>query len=428
MAAPFDVADDVIEDDDPDTWARNLEILLVHDGVVPNDRLPDDFQIVPGAWSPFPKPLPFPLSLESTWYLAACLVILLAVHLELDTSWLLGRGYFQWAGRIISGVSITVAIAVLSMVLYDVLGTTVSFFKRWIWGLALNAMTQYWRTWDGNRPWYLPDELFHFVASGAQILYDLGLIISLVILKTLALRFFGWATVYGEGISTALSDEFLIASWAKTATTLAPELYGKSIFKALIWEVLPQLILQIGTASFLYFVVLWGEVKTMEPVIFGARRRDSAYTIFYNLVRAIALHILSNTAYQMSTLCILIFAIIHSQHWPNMYIPLESYWPRGLISGVGTTYFGSIAGAAVLYGAHVLVAFSCWFLTLAAWPFWRPYIAWLTLFVEPHIEAAWPEYRQTMEQDTQLVHRRYYLRALMTLLFGSWSSWPMRHN
>lgn len=416
------------DDDDEDwTWARDLQIILLYNGIIPDDRV-DNFQIPEDTWSLDPKPLPFFLSfflnLESTWYLAVSLALLLAVHLELDTSYLQQAGYWSYAGRILSGVAVPVAFAVLSMAMYDVFGVSLAFLRKHCWVLVRRHVAA--RYQGRHQPWYFPQEILDFAVSSAQVLADGGLIVIVVLLKGVGLALFELLTGYAKDTNTALADEYLARSWQTSVSKLAPEVYGGSIFDVIICEVAPQFILQICIASSLYWISILLQIKSQESLVFGGRRLDPLYSLLSALVSAVALHLMSGTAYQGFHLVFGLLSMTPLQPVLEWTLSFEFTRLFGFRRGIKSTVFpGVIVKASLLYGAHNVVGFACQAMTMVLWPLWRPYLALLTIFVETHIQAGYPEWREIINRNIQRVHQRHYIRAAMTLLFGAISSWPM---
>ncbi|KAK7753491.1 hypothetical protein SLS62_004566 [Diatrype stigma] len=421
-----------LDDDDEDwTWIRDLEIIVVHNGIIPDDRA-DDFEIPAHTWTLDPKPLPFFvnffLNIESTWYLAACLAILLAVHLELDTSYLQQAGYWSYTARMLSGVAVPVAFAVLSMVMYDVFGVGLAFLRKQTWVIIRRHIAA--RYQGRHQPWYFfPFEILEFAASSAEVLADFSAIVLIVLLKAGGLAIFEILTGYSKDTNTALADEYLAASWYTSVVKLAPEVYGGSIFNVIVCEVVPQFLLQICIASSLYWISILLLVKSQESLIFGGRRPEPFYSLLSALASATALHLMSGTAYQSFHLAFGLLSMTSLQPWLEWTLSFEFTRLFGFRRGFRSNVFpGVVVKALLLYVAHNIVAFACQAMTTAFWPLWRPCLAYLTVFVETHIQAAYPEWQQIMSRSIQRVHRRHYIRAAMTLLFGAISSWPMPAN
>ncbi len=419
------------DDDYDDSWARIFQILLQYNGEEPNDRIPNGFVVDRACWSLISKPPPFPINLESTWYLAACLVVILAVHLELDTSWMLENGWWHCLGRIFYGVFMTIAIALLNTVMYDCFGGSIEFTRRRINTFIRDAMNAHWDGWI-NAIWphqFLSSQVYVLAARLFFLYLDWYLTGFLSIFWSLGMGIFGFATERADILRFLFSDDFLARYWSFTVIP-APGSDNSSILAALAWEVLPQVTLLVTTASLLYLLVMFCEVKTQESLIYGEVRKSPFWYVFFVLFRATAIHIMACTAYQLLHLSLGIIKTTYFQgwlDWPlswNYQIQISG---RTLVHGRTFAAIGhSILAALILYIAQLIVAIWCQMLTIISWRFWRPYFAWMTLFLEPSIEAWWPQFKEMVMYDTEQLYFCYYPRALMTLLFGAKSSWPIR--
>lgn len=418
---------------------RDLLIILQHNGEEVDDRILPDEYIGPESYSLHAKDPPLLFNLNGAWYLAACFVALLTVHFEIDTGWLLKRGYLHFACRIISNVAATLTIAVLSTVVYDILGACAEFARRQIFRLIRHFMARQWRKLERTdehglrvRPWYFPQVVSDFVSSATLTYLDFVLLVLLVLIKTFGGRFLGWVTVYAESMRWLFSDDFF-ARTLSTSVISVPGTLEQAGIDFLVWEVLPQILLQtLGAATF-YSIGLLFSVKAEEPVIFGEERRDVLSQCIYFLLRAAAAHTMAGTTYQLVTIAL---AMVETRPEYHMLFNLLPSWSFPIpVRGVLRFLLNQISIAAIcynvmasilLYGFHVLVGLLCRAAIIALWPFWRPYVAWLTYFNNHGLALFWPVLKATAVHDTSITHWIYQQRALMTLLFGVSTSWPTR--
>lgn len=416
---------------------RDLLIILQHNGGEFDDRiLPDEF-IPPEAYSLRPKFPPLLLNLNSAWYLAACFAVLLAVHLELDTAWLLQRGYLHLACRVVSNATATVAIAVVSTVVYDILGACAEFARRQFFRLIGEFMELQWRKLESTnerglrvRPWYFPREVSDFLSSITLTSIDYVVFVLFVVIKTLGGRFLGWVSVYAESMMWLFSDDFF-ARTLSTAVVSVPGMQEPAGPNPLVWEFLPQVLLQTLAAATFYLIGFLFSVKAEESVIFREHHRDVLSLCIYFLLRAAAAHTMTGTTYQLVTIALASVETNPGYHKLLNLLPSWRFPVRGtlrfLLGRISVTAIcRNVLASLLLYLSHVLVGLLCRVAIIALWPFWRPYVAWLTYFNNYGLAMFYPVLKETLVEDTSITHWIYKQRALMTFFFGVGSSWPTR--
>ena len=411
---------------------RDLLIILQHNGEDVDDTIPPGFIIDPDEYSFGRKPPPLILNLDSTWYLAACLAALLAIHLELDTSWMLNHGYLHYICRIISNVTATVAIALVSTIIYDVLGALVEFIRRKLTQQISEQLQQClnFTNEQGLRPWYLPREVLDFISSAILSQYDFLFIISIAALNTCGWRLLGSISHKMETMLWLFSDDFF-ARTLSTSVMSAPGTNEPATLGSLAWEIFPQALLQVIAAAGLCSLSFLFSLKAEEPIIFGANRKEASKLCIFFLLRAAAAHTMTGTTYQLVNTSL---AIIERMTEYSQRLGLQLPWGlhvRGVlriildqISPAGICH--NLLASLLLYGFHVVVGLCCRMATIALWPLWRPFITWLTYFNRHGVSMSWPVYEEIMTEDTSITHWIYKERAIMTLLFGTRSSWPIR--
>ena len=415
---------------------RDLLIILQHNGAEIDDRIPPGFVMNPNHYSFRPSPAPSVMNFASPWHLAACLVALIAIHIEIDSSWLLNHGYLHSGCRIISNVISTITIAFVRTIVYDIFGALAEFIRRKAMQEVGTVLAHMWNQMapmdeQGLSRWFLPDELFFFVSNIFLTLSDFGFFVFLAIIKLI-----GWAHLRflsprnAESLAWLLSDDFfarnLSTSLLTTTRTGEP-----AIFVSIAWEILLQVLLQVLAATGFYLIGFFFFKKAEEPIIFGYNRRDSFNLCMYSLLRATATHTITGTAYQLLTVSL---AIIEEtpllKNSLGVHLPWRPHARGALrmlldqISPAGILY--NIVASVLIYGFHAMLGICLQQATIALSFLCRPFVVWLTLFNHSGVEAGWVIFEAYLMDDTSVVHWLYRERALMTLLFGAKSSWPIR--
>ncbi|RYP34761.1 hypothetical protein DL767_004098 [Monosporascus sp. MG133] len=432
------------EDDDDDfgfwSW-RMAQTVLQYNGALPNEI---NYALHWTTYTFHPKSPPFPLNLESHWYLAGSLGFVIAVHLELDTAWLsqllavrlgvdadwLYRQYGFWyiPLRILDSLMQTLFIALLSTLVYDGFGAAFEVLRRLLAGSIIDSTEDWWARFerpnehgDLVRPWYLPWDLFNLLLNALITSIDWFYIVFLSLLKRI------WPVIY-QTLNYLPSDMFA-RSWSEEVMPI-PVTYDALFSKAFAWEVLPPVIFQIWTASAIFILALFWRVKAEEAVIHRPMR-DPRCCVYYVLISAMAKHVMYITAYQLLQLALLIIEKTSLQHLLDW--PLSSGFRVQLLGRTvidGSTFASIIyyaVSAAILYVATALVLRSCRMLIFLLWPLARPYFERLTLFTDVGVNGWWRRFLRKIVTDcTPLADWHVYSRVVMTFLFGPFSAWPAR--
>ncbi|KAI1213554.1 uncharacterized protein F4807DRAFT_456900 [Annulohypoxylon truncatum] len=307
------VEDSVDEEGGGIDWDMWWQIIVHRNAGVHDAEMPD---YPDAAWSLEPKDAPFPFSLGQTWYCAAVLAILLAVHYEIDSEWLLNNGYINYLMRITSKTLLTVAISFASTLLFECFGSVVDliketyvqdiiiytnawFVERFHWGPVDENGRAAWNGEDGiqfhHDPTHLRQPFLNAVIAIILNAFDYGL----------TLLFYLVPTSIGSGIiwlaslvSTDISD--FLSNLSTYLALPTPGMDGTTDLKTLLWEFGPPVYFQIWFAAFIYLFVFLFMSRAETPLILHDTGLDPFSKLAFNLLRATALHLLAYTAYQIA--------------------------------------------------------------------------------------------------------------------------------
>ncbi|KAI2616696.1 hypothetical protein GGS26DRAFT_596806 [Hypomontagnella submonticulosa] len=387
------------------------------------------------AWSLGVKEPVFPFNLEATWYCAALLALILGLHCELDTKWLLRHGYWHYAWRISSRIMLTVFISILSTIAFEVFGNVLDQVRESI----TNALSFHIRAWfveklgwgpvdqEGRADWnngiplhedptHLREPIRNAVSGIAILAFEyLVLILSSAIPETVAI---GSASLthFASNGAVSLVDKF------DTGIALStPDPDSVSSYGTLFWEYGVPVPFQIWIAALIYLLVFLFMSRAETPVILGRGGQDPFCKLAFQLLRATAMHLLAYTAYQVACICVV--AVPHVN-----LVDGTSNFLRGhrLFRRIRVDFF-PIAGLLVL-SAHWLVKGICKIFVRLCWPLWVHYIVWLSIKTELYTRRNWRVYGPLLDEDMEVLNpdKRVTARAVMTAIFGLTNSWPAR--
>ncbi|OTA97801.1 hypothetical protein M434DRAFT_379229 [Hypoxylon sp. CO27-5] len=352
----------------------------------------------PRAWTLDEKQPPFPFNLRPTWYCVALLVLILAVHTELDTTWLLSHGYTHYILRI----------------LY------VLFIERLHWGPVDEDGLALGLDIDPD-PASLRQPIRHAVRGFGFLLFHY---LIFVILHNVHFDLGAYSILFARFIAT---DDFanFISNLPTTLDLLTPGLDGVSSFRTLYWEFGVPALFQIGAAAFLFLCAFLCRSRSETPSIVRGEVPDFFYILMSALLRATAMHLLAYTAYQI--VCI----GISTTHPHGLLREIPESMMKGPILGrlmrIANVQFSPRAGI-LLIGAHWLVKSACRLVIEHVWPLWVPYMVWLSIKTEVGVWREWQSHSRALNEDMELFNRDKAVleRVIMTTLFSLKSSWPVR--
>lgn len=398
-------------EEDGDQWLDWEEWwqIIVHRNVGVLEAVPPDYP--DDTWNLSPKDPPFPFNLDATWYCAALLIILLAIHYELDTLWLFRHGYIHYIMRISFKVILTVALSFASMLAYEIAGNLHELLRD---SLEFRLVNSQFIQLLMNRAH------FHGVvreAASSTIAFFFQCVALLVssiqgYIPALSILFMGW-------ISTSLGN--FISNTTTILTLPTPgtdKLFGLEV---LFWEFGVPAYFQVCIAAFLYLSVFLFMSRAEKPLILFRGYQDPFWKLAFELLRATAMHLLAYTAYQL--VCVCVVATKNYLLEGHAYDPIVDN-PLVLKSNLQIA-----PGAGILIlGLHWLVKRICKMCVRLAWPLWVPYMVWLSIKTEASTRENWIVYEALLHEDMQILDpdKRVIGRAIMTTLFGLKSSWPAR--
>ncbi|KAI1457813.1 hypothetical protein F4805DRAFT_474904 [Annulohypoxylon moriforme] len=424
------------EEEDGIDWDMWWQIIVHRNAGVQEAEMPE-YPIE--AWTLDTKNPPFPFNLEATWYCATLLAIILAVHCEIDTTWLLRNGYSHYILRILSKTLLTVAISFASTLLFEVFGNVADLMREsYIDGIiiAINSWfieRFHWGPVDehGNAGWHGDIQFDHdpthirqpiraTVINAVLVAFDyLFLIFSRLIPATFGI----WAVWLASLVSTDLANFlFNISTYLALPT---PGIDGTTDIKTLLWEYGPPVYLQLWAAALIYLFVFVFMSRAETPLILYQTGLDPFSKLAFNLLRATAVHLLAYTVYQIVYFCVSVT--------PPIWLAKERFYflDRDPVLKKFNTRFkmGIYPGYGILItGVHWIVRNICRVLVRRLFPLWIPYIVWLSIKTEIATRHNWVVYEPLLngDMDVRETGNRVFERALMTAFFGLKSSWPVR--
>ncbi|KAI1144240.1 hypothetical protein F5Y05DRAFT_407640 [Hypoxylon sp. FL0543] len=451
---PENPLEDIIPDDELNEepvqevvdWLLDWESwwqIIVHRNEDVAEAEPPDYPAE--AWTLDEKHAPFPLNLELTWYCAMLLALILAIHAELDTTWLLRHGYRQYIIRILCRTILTVATSFFSTLLFEIVGSIIELAMETIAG-ELSARIDIWLIeslgWgpvndQGRTQWgdFDPDPT-HLRQPIRKAMYGIAHSIAnyaVIILSCLMPRVIGLIFVW---LVSLLSKDLASRIYNLSTTFALPTVgtIGILDFRTLFWELGVPASLQVWTAAFLYLCVFLFMSRAETPTILKRGGQDPLSKLAFQLLRATAMHLLAYTAYQM-VCCIatarmpllldeILNIVLFLDEISNIVIndPLVIRAIRKL-----DIEFSPGAGA-LLIVVHWLLKGLCKLFVRVLWPLWIPFIVWLSIKTEVSTSRNWIVYESLLNEDMEVLNpdKRVTTRAVMTTLFGLKSSWPVR--
>ncbi|KAI0115434.1 hypothetical protein F4814DRAFT_419508 [Daldinia grandis] len=431
----FEIENLISEEDEGIDWESWWQIIVHRNGGV-QEAEPPEYPVE--AWSLDDKEPPFPCNLTGTWYCAALLMLIILVHSELDTEWLLQAGYRCYFLRLFCRIILTVAISFFSTLVFEVLGNILDlaretiidsislqikalFVERLGWGPVDNEGRA---DWANGVPFYHDTAYFHEpiieMVSGIAILaFHYVIAVKLSVIRLIA----------GSGV--VWLAELVSADLPKFVSTLPsyfalprPDLSQPFDARTLLCEYGVPSLIQVWIAAFLYLSVFLFMSRAEKPIILGLGGQDPLSKLIFQLLRATAMHLLAYTAYQITFTCVIASqALLFRFDTYNLYHSFIGYifMRRSKIElSLGAGIWTMVA--------HWLIKSACrWFVALC-WPLWVSYVAWLSIKTEESTRQNWIVYRSLLDNDMDVFDpdKRVTARVIMTTLFGLKSSWPAR--
>ncbi|KAI0846022.1 hypothetical protein F5Y00DRAFT_264917 [Daldinia vernicosa] len=431
----FEVENLVLEEDRGIDWESWWQI-IVHRNRGVQEAEPPEYP--DEAWSLDDKEAPFPFNLNETWYCAALLMLIILVHSELDTEWLLQHGYRRYLLRISFRIILTVAISFLSTLAFEIIGNILDlareviidvislqikalFVERLGWGPVDDEGRA---DWENGVPFYHDTAYFHQpiieMVSGITILT----FHYVVAVKMSYIRLIVGSAVIELTKLVSVDLAKFIAGLPSYFALPRPEMNDSFGARALLWEYGVPSFIQVWTAAFLYLSVFLFMSRAEKPIILGLGGQDPFSKLAFQLLRATAMHLLAYTAYQIACSCVIVAqALLFRFGIYNLYD-----------SSLGHIFMKKInielclgSGLWIMV-AHWVVKSACrWFVAIC-WPLWVSYIAWLSIKTEQSTWQNWIVYGSLLDNDMNILDpdKRVVSRAMMTTLCGLKSSWPAR--
>ncbi|KAI2465544.1 hypothetical protein F4781DRAFT_21500 [Annulohypoxylon bovei var. microspora] len=427
--------DESLEESTDEEGGINWEMwwqIIVHRNAGIQD--PDLGEYPDEAWSLDEEDAPFPFGLEATWHCATILVVILAVHCELDTSWLLRHGYRSYLMRILSKTILTVAISFLSTLLFEVIGNVLDlirgafidrifiFINVWLierlhWGPVNN---QGRADLDGDiqfhpDPTHIRQPIRQFIIGTAVVFFNyLFTIFSYLLPMTIVT----WIVFIVSFMSIDLANFLLNLSTNLALPT--PGMDGTLDLKTLLWEFGPPIYIQLWAAALIYLCVFLFMSRAETPIILG-EGQDPFSKLVFQLLRATSLHLLAYTAYQI--VYIYVTVTQPSEHFSQRFDSLIS---DPVIRKIMVRFY--LRDGILVLVAHWLVKSICKLLVQLCFPLWISYIVWLSIKTERATRRNWVVYGPLLNEDMEVLNpgKRVVDRAAMTAMFGLKSSWPSR--
>lgn len=385
------------------------------------------------AWSLDPKDPPFPLNLEATWYCTMILAVMIAVHIEIDTTWMLSHGYIHYFLRIAHKTLLAIAISFGSTLAFEVIGNVLDLTRETLLTLIYAAVRSFlimrfhWGTVDEQGNLGFNEEL-EFDEDQNHLREPIAAAIINVI--TVAFNFIFTVlarlipVVFGSGLvwlaSRVSTDLSIFLYNLETYLSLpTPPTDGTVDIKTLLWEYGVPMYSQIWAAAFIYLFVFLFMARAETPRILHGERMDGFSMLAYNLLRATSIHLLSYTAYQL--VCFLVNIVPSPWFFEVMQEAPRSPFIRNLGNfnpsiGTLTLVANAVARSACNVFIRILI------------PFWLPYIVWLSIRTRAGARHRWlNRYRPFMHDDMDIFEdMRTIEKATMAAWFGLRSSWPSR--
>ncbi|KAI0426700.1 hypothetical protein F5Y09DRAFT_350991 [Xylaria sp. FL1042] len=389
------------------------------------------------------RPAPFP---SETWFCAAVIALIITTHRGVDKGWLFEESYPYplWVGRVLGKVLLTLGAAVLSTLVFEIIGSITSLqfifltqrMDNWIsrflirrlhWG-EIDAAGEPQLDGDGNFVWILdPTEKREFIRDALQ-----GL--AIFTLDYYATSFIGLGNQLAQLSVRKLISPALYFFFA-IPTDFIPKLLSSLLLptpgsdniqdpRELWFEYGVPIIVQFGVLVFLWLLKILFMAKAEKWAMQGWRFVDPKMATVWQLIRATAMHFLAFTAYQLVCGCI---------------VAMRSGLPQGswyitVIDGPIVPFLSKIIPDGRIFAAALLLFFH-WFLRVAsiffvgrAEQFWTPYILWQTRYSAVGASRYWQAFFDALVDDLALldISKRATSRVAMTAMFGLRSSWPAR--
>ncbi|KAI1463280.1 uncharacterized protein F4812DRAFT_447171 [Daldinia caldariorum] len=431
----FEIDDPVFDGDQGIDWEPWWQIIVHRNGGIQEAEPPE---YPPEAWSLDSKDVPFPFNLDETWYCTAVLVLILLIHSELDTEWLLRHGYTHYFARISFRIILTVSISFLSTLAFEVAGNILDLARETVIdmiSLHIKALFVEYLGWgpvdeEGRANWenrvpfyqdttYIREPAIELVIGIVISAFHCSVMthISVIQLAT------GAAISWLVGLLPNHSAKFLVSLPSYFALPI-PETDGLSSITNLLWEYGVPSIIQVWTAAFLYLFVFLFMSRAETPIILRQGGQDPFCKLAFQLLRATAMHLLAYTAYQITSSCVIASQSLSLRF--NVYALHDSMVGHKVLERSNLEL--SLGAGVLIMATHWLVKNACRRLVAFCWPSWVSYVAWLSIKTEESTWRNWAVYGSLLDDDMDVLDpgKRVTARALMTVLFGLKSSWPAR--
>jgi hypothetical protein len=373
-------------------------------------------------------------------------LLIVAVHADVDYGWLLEGGYpnVRWIGRVLGRAFLTLGIAIISTLSFEVVGGFLSLKFRdvtnWIqnrisyllirylhWGM-IDEQGEPVRNDDDDFIWAqnLRRENVRRALHGlAIVIFEYNVTFLLKLFNQLVEMFVRHVLSPVLHFFLSIPEDFVasLPSWLALPT---PGLDKVRKPREVWFEYGVPIVIQ-----FILLVILWllkflYQAQTLRWAMRGWRVEDTKIKIIWNLIRATAMHLIAYTAYQLACATIVVLKSL---------LPQET-WYITLIDGPVVPFLnklipeGSIFAAALILCFHWLLrAASVLFVPMAR-PLWMPYLLWQTRLSVGGAGQYWPLFIESLKDDISVLDptKRVISRVVMTAIFGLKSSWPARFH
>ncbi|KAI0882073.1 uncharacterized protein GGS22DRAFT_171472 [Annulohypoxylon maeteangense] len=425
------------EEDSWMDWDMWWQIIVNRNEEVDDPDLPE---YPTSAWSLDMVDPPFPFNLDATLYCAAVLAIILAIHSEIDTAWLLRHGYRYYLMRISSKTLLTVAISFASTLLFEVIGNVADLVRRsYMEGIIIkvNSLLVKWLHWgpvdehgnaglDGeiifdHDPTQIRPLIRNAVTNIVLLAFDcLFLILSHLIPMAIGVYFIWLVSYVSRDLAIFLYN---LSTYVALPT---PNMDGAFDIKDMLWEFGPPVYFQLWAAALIYLSVFVFISRSETPLILYKTGLDPFSKLMLNLLRATTTHVLSYTAYQLVCLCVTIMPPAWFSRDGYLSIIIRDPVVQKIVTRFNLGFYP--VTALLLIGAHWIVRNVCRLLVTRLYPLSVPYIVWLSIKTERATRQQWVVYGPFLNGDMAVLElgNRVMERVVMTIMFGLKSSWPVR--
>ncbi|KAI0480722.1 hypothetical protein GGR56DRAFT_687980 [Xylariaceae sp. FL0804] len=406
-----------------------------------HNPLPDD------CWTLDPKPFAFPFDVEETWWCAAAILVILAVHLEIDTEFLLECGLRYYLLRVAWIVVWTVAISFISTFAFEILGNVLDWHREeYLYthlDLRLRARLIKRFGWGPLTRDGFPEPFVDTVVGLAHLACNYC---ALVVLDTAhsLFRLLGWVLVQALRLLDHTATLPNLALGVSAYLALPTPGFGFGFFggtdgtdgtdddpSAILWQWGAAAAVQLCVAVGLWLTAFYHAARAQYVLIAGPAAEDPYETLLFHLFRATAVHLIAYTAYQLVCASVATCGGAFGFAWgPDYYnVPIRPGDRGGeIIPRFSVGDPGRPLAAALLLAAHWLLGRLCAGGVRLLRPLWEYYTDCGTHLTRHAMDLNFPRYCAFMDADLAVLRRenRVLARAGMTALFGLQSSWPAR--